>query len=330
MRSPGTKGGNPILLPPSVGPVSYPVASHRPTLTARAVGPVTNVRRTKIGRLAVAIVIAATILGHETTAQEPAKQVTSSFNVAWLKAVVSIEQVAIGTPVRPVGTGFLVLSQRHHIVLVTARHVVVDELGKPRTGLSLRLNDASGQSDLIGEAELASLGLGGWFISADADVACRFVFRRQTSDVLLIPMDQFLPTDQIQPGAPAVVIGFTLGLRSERYATPVLKRASVALVQGDQVLLDVSVFPGNSGGPVVYVPTISLGKGLTSNLLNEQRLIGLVSEAISYQEVAVSEQTKRPRVTFEQNAGLARVVPADAIGRLLQRDDVRKLDDSLK
>lgn len=154
-------------------------------------------RTTRVGRLAVAIVIATTILGGQTKAQEPAKQATSSFNAAWLKAVVSIEQVAIDARVRPVGTGFLVLSPRNHIVLVTAWHVVVDGAGKPKTDLSLRLNDASGRSDLIGESELASLGLGGWFISSDADVACRFVLRRQTSDVLLIPMAQFLSTDQL-------------------------------------------------------------------------------------------------------------------------------------
>jgi len=289
-----------------------------------------TVTATRVELLAIVLLIATGLLGGHTRAQEPPRQVTSSFDAGWLKAVVSIEQLATDQAVRPIGTGFLVLSPYKHIVLVTARHVVVDRAQRLKAGLLIRLNEASGQSDLIGEAELTGLGLGGWFISSDADVACRFILRRHASDLLLIPLAQFLPTDHLKAGAPAVVIGFPLGLRSERYATPILKRASVALVAGSEVLLDVSVFPGNSGGPAVYVPTVPLGEGLTSPMLNEQRLIGLVSEAIAYQEVAVSEQTTRPRITFEQNAGLSRVVSADAITKLLHRDDVRKLDESLK
>lgn len=102
----------------------------------------------------------------------------------------------------------------------------------------------------------------------------------------------------------------------------------VARADRDDLLADAFVFPGNSGGPVLYEPPIKIkGKGLiTSPFINEEHLVGLVSEFLSYSETAVSQQTKRPRVVFEENSGLARIVPADAIRDLLNRDDVTKLD----
>jgi hypothetical protein len=42
-------------------------------------------------------------------------------------------------------------------------------------------------------------------------------------------------------------------------------------------------------------------------------LIGVVSSFQTYQEVAVRQQTSRPRIIFEENAGLANVVPVDQI-----------------
>ena len=40
-------------------------------------------------------------------------------------------------------------------------------------------------------------------------------------------------------------------------------------------------------------------------------LLGIVSSYIPYADVAVSRQTGRPRITFEENSGLAKVVPID-------------------
>ena len=51
--------------------------------------------------------------------------------------------------------------------------------------------------------------------------------------------------------------------------------------------MDLFVFPGNSGGPVIYCPAIKFGKNITSGVLNEQRFIGLVSESINYVDVAI-------------------------------------------
>jgi hypothetical protein len=46
-------------------------------------------------------------------------------------------------------------------------------------------------------------------------------------------------------------------------------------------------------------------------------LIGVVRGFIPYTDVAVSQQTLRPRVTFEENSGLAEVIPVDQVNETI-------------
>jgi hypothetical protein len=73
------------------------------------------------------------------------------------------------------------------------------------------------------------------------------------------------------------------------------------------LLIDSHVFPGNSGGPVVLAPQIAALTGTKRN--NRAYLVGMVKAYIPYTDVAISPQTGRPRITFEENSGLAEVVP---------------------
>ena len=57
--------------------------------------------------------------------------------------------------------------------------------------------------------------------------------------------------------------------------------------------------------------------------------IGVVYEAIRYVEQALSLQTHRPRGIFEDTAGLARIVPSDAILALISRAAVKNLEEQL-
>jgi len=47
--------------------------------------------------------------------------------------------------------------------------------------------------------------------------------------------------------------------------------------------------------------------------IQKSDLIGIVKSYISFQDIAISQQTKRPRIIFEENSGLASVVPVDFI-----------------
>ena len=76
-------------------------------------------------------------------------------------------------------------------------------------------------------------------------------------------------------------------------------------LRGDErtFLIDASVFPGNSGGPVVLKPeTVAVHE---TRAITHSLLIGMVRAYIPSQEVAVSERTGRPKVIFEENSGLA-------------------------
>jgi len=150
------------------------------------------------------------------------------------------------------------------------------------------------------------------------------------ADFSAIPQDMFLRKENIQSGTPALILGFPMGLRSEKYATPLVRQALVALTTPDSLIVDGFVFPGNSGGPVVYMPSFQLSNLTVSNYLAKQMLIGVVSSYIPYQEPAVSLQTKRPRIVFEENSGLTVVTPADEILSLVSRKDVRTFDEKAK
>jgi hypothetical protein len=50
---------------------------------------------------------------------------------------------------------------------------------------------------------------------------------------------------------------------------------------------------------------------------------------IPYEDIAYSLQTKRPRIVFEENSGLTKVLPADNILKLLHRKDMQELDKAL-
>jgi len=76
-------------------------------------------------------------------------------------------------------------------------------------------------------------------------------------------------------------------------------------------LLDAFVFPGNSGGPVILRPEVTSIQGTPSNL--SAYLIGMVLSYHAYSDTAVSAQTGRPRITFEENSGLSDALPVDYI-----------------
>jgi hypothetical protein len=148
---------------------------------------------------------------------------TEGLEPSWLKTVVSIEKQAEGGA-DPVGTGFLVATPETHTLLVTAKHVLYDRAKVRLKGLGYRLNQQGGATVVVFDEDLEKLGAGTWFESADSDVACRFVAVPPTTDGVRLEYKQFLPKAQVLPGAPTLIPGFPMGLRSGQYAQPILRR----------------------------------------------------------------------------------------------------------
>lgn len=257
---------------------------------------------------------------------------TAVFNQQWLKAIVSIEVLDAQGKGTPIGTGFLLQTPNKHIALITAKHVVYENEGRGALlqSIAYRLNRKDGKSILFPDSGVSAKLSSGWFRSETTDVACRLILREDTSDFVTIPYSLFLSTQQMEAGAPLFIIGFPLGLRSDQYATPIVRRACIARVDQDMLIVDGFVYPGNSGGPVIYEPTLQPGKGFTTPILQGEWFVGMVLSEIAYIEPAVSLQTKRPRVTFEQNSGLSNVLPAEKIMDLLNVPEFVKADEVLK
>lgn len=76
-------------------------------------------------------------------------------------------------------------------------------------------------------------------------------------------------------------------------------------------LVDTFVFPGNSGGPVILKPEGFAIEG--TKKVGAALLIGIVAANVFFRDTAVSTQTNRPRIIFEDNAGLGVVYPVDYI-----------------
>jgi S1-C subfamily serine protease len=112
------------------------------------------------------------------------------------------------------------------------------------------------------------------------------------------------------PGFPIGVMTDQLFGANRNY--PVLRRGIIAWVTPTaegltpEFLVDATVFPGNSGGPVMR----HCGKDEA-----DVCLIGMVKGYLPYSDVASSRQTGRARVTFEENSGLAVIIPVDEIDR---------------
>lgn len=256
---------------------------------------------------------------------------TSQLDQQWLDTVVSIEQLSEDGKQIPIGTGFVVSSLRNHFILVTAKHVVCDADGKFRANLAYRVNQIGSSSRLLKDADLVQVGAGSWFLSRQYDVAVRFLGIPQGASIKFIPLDRFIEESQVEAGTPLAALGFPMGNRSVDHAKPIARRGMVGRADPTVVLADLFVFPGNSGGPVLYVPALKMG-GVSfggAEVVRQEMLIGMVSSFIPYKDVAVSQQTGRTRVIFEENSGLANLVPAWVVRNFIATGEVDSLDANL-
>jgi hypothetical protein len=113
------------------------------------------------------------------------------------------------------------------------------------------------------------------------------------------------------------VLGFPMGLVGEHRNTVIVREGIVARIRDTLVgasqtyLVDSFVFPGNSGGPVISKPEVHSIRGTSA--IGAAYLIGIIRAYVPFVDVAVSMQTRRPRVTFEENSGLGEVHPIDCV-----------------
>jgi hypothetical protein len=121
----------------------------------------------------------------------------------------------------------------------------------------------------------------------------------------------------VTEGDSLFVLGYPMGMVGSHRSVVTVRSGTLARVRDTLMgaektfLVDATVFPGNSGGPVVTKPEVVAIPGTTP--VADARLIGVVRSYVSYTDYAISPQTGRTRATFEENAGLAEVHPVEYI-----------------
>ena len=215
----------------------------------------------------------------------------------------------------------------HWIYLATNRHVLEDE------------DEVYAKLNVKGKAKWFKLGLEDedgnplWYTFDDFDVAVTYVasemLRAEEAEYVAIPEDKWLSVEEmlsaeIGEGDEVFVCGFPLGLTGEERKYAIVRGGLIARLDWDLIndtdsfLLDCFVFPGNSGGPVFLKPQPSISEDGKSLQVYPPEFIGIVEGYLPYEDTAYSGQTGRPRVTFEDNSGLATVVPVDAIAAAIE------------
>lgn len=239
---------------------------------------------------------------------------------------------------RWIGTGFLYgaldksspqENRSYFVFLVTNRHVL-DEQDK----VWIKFNALSGASSQDFDIPLRAkngrelwirhpddaVDLGAMFINANVlqSKNIKFSFFKEDDHAHTIAQ---LKSEGVTEGNGVYVLGYPMGLVDSGWQAAICRLGCIARIQdvlnagtGD-FLIDASIFPGNSGGPVVLQPESTAITGTKS--IKRASLVGVVQAYLPYRDVAVSMQTKRPRITFDENSGLAPVIPVDRVNELM-------------
>ena len=121
--------------------------------------------------------------------------------------------------------------------------------------------------------------------------------------------------------------------RKDGSVNPIIRKGVISRVNNnDTFFIDGFAFPGNSGSPVFSFPNlisfnqnkISIGGPI------EIKLIGIVGAYISYQDIAISQQTSKPKVIFDENTGLSLIYSTKFLDEITQDLDFKNQLDKLK
>jgi hypothetical protein len=225
-----------------------------------------------------------------------------------------------------VGTGFL-MNFYSMPLLVTNKHVM---RGKE---LQYRINRGDGRIDRIKIGhEDGYENYCDWFEHPDStvDLAIHLVPHIPGSRLIGLNFETIGKNDEVYDGREIFYWGFPLGggAEDEHQHHPIMRSGIVAQNRfHNKYLIEANVYPGSSGSPVFTKP-IAI-KEETTIIFKAPRLIGIVSSYIPYREQAISKQTNRTRIIFEENSGLAMVMNAHTIYELIDSREFRDIAEPL-
>jgi len=220
----------------------------------------------------------------------------------------------------------------YQIFLVTARHVVEHHdatHGEMQVRINPRVSSAPGQQFALPtkpgpgvntwffhpnpQIDIAAIQINVAFLNGHGIDAKSIFFE---SDIAAANRSK-LQALGVSAGDGVFVLGFPMNLAGEQRNYVIVRQGIVARISemleqsSPNFLIDALVYPGNSGSPVILKPDILSISGTKAQ--NNSLLIGVVTDYLTYVDAAYSQQTRRARITFEENSGLATVIPVDYI-----------------
>lgn len=247
------------------------------------------------------------------------KEGEKTIQVTPTNLVVAVEQPE--TIFHGVGSGVLVTKSNVNL-FVTAKHVV-----RLNEDVFFRIPQKNGSSpDHRPHRQMKAVTGTGWIYSTNADVALTILLiKPETDDFSFIPLDFMAAKyESVSVGDDVFVSGFPSSVIE--LDAPALRNGMVASKMPDgMILIDTFTFPGNSGGPVFWKPT--MGINIFGNQVGQGRpasLIGLALYSPLYSEGAISPESGRTRVIFESNSGLTKVVSTSRILEMLDYPETKR------
>lgn len=235
-------------------------------------------------------------------------------------------------------TGFLVyIGEAYH--LVTAKHVIIDPVTlQPRDeGLLAFFNLRGGGVSIRSISDIKKeFGLE-WITHPDpaVDIAViPFLVNTNEDDVQVIPDSLFTYTEHLAELYDVFFMSYQPGIEPKGKISPIVRSGTISLIKDDNTFyIDASSFPGNSGSPVFLKPWSSdlyerMKTGAGTDIGGG--FVGIIGEYIPYKELAVSAQTGRPRIIFEENTGLSRVWSVSYINDITKLDTFKKQVERIK
>lgn len=173
-----------------------------------------------------------------------------------------------------------------------------------------------------------------WHYHTDADIALTlFPFDFKKNDIKMIPNSLILESSKLHPLDKVFYTSYHPKIKYSK-VKPIVRSGRISLINDDKSFyIDGFVFPGNSGSPVFFEPSVidlTDGKIILGCNSKNGKLIGIVSGYLPYEDIAVSRQTKKPRVSFEENTGLSIVWSVDCIEEITKSEKFLKKISMLK
>ncbi len=237
-------------------------------------------------------------------------------NPLHLKAVVAIGAMDKRKRFICTATGFLIgilaknskdpTKRTYYIFLLTNRHVF-----EGKDGIHLRLNMRNGKSEVVPQSLKFPNGELRWLThpNKNVDLALLNVEPQELInhgiDYIFFNQEMFVFQRDfaklgISVGDEVFALGFPMGFAGITQNFPYAKAGIISRYDTEllrtrkAILIDSSIFPGNSGGPVILKPTNTALSGTVA--VSDSYLLGAVTGYLPYREELWTHQTNPPTV----------------------------------